>query len=252
MKRILKLALARLGYSVQGTRCCPRQLFDAAYLRSLELDDVVSCRMFECGRELTFVQIGGFDGVTGDPLHKHIAKHGWRGVVVEPQSRAVSKLRDLYRGNDRIVILQAALDCECRSRKLYTIESETAPQWAGGLASFRRETIVKHSGLVPGLETMIKEEYVECITFEQVLEYLPGRYVDVLQIDAEGADGYILSLFPLERVRPAIIHWEVKHLTKTEKEDCLDRLISFCYKFAPSGGEDMLAVHIPTDHHPVG
>ena len=47
------------------------------------------------------------------------------------------------------------------------------------------------------------------------------RQVDLLQIDTEGADGKMLSLFPLERVRPAIIHWEVKHLSTAEREQCL-------------------------------
>jgi FkbM family methyltransferase len=169
-------------------------------------------------------------------------------VVVEPQPRAVRQLRHLYRGNDRIVILQAALDDECRSRTLYTVESQTAPPWAGGLASFRRETIVKHSDLIPGLETMIREDCVNCITFDKVLGYLPDSRIDLLQIDAEGADGHILSLFPLDRLLPAIIHWEVKHLSKKEKEHCLDRLASLGYKFAPSGGEDMLAV-LGSAHH---
>jgi FkbM family methyltransferase len=211
-------------------------------LRAIEFDDVVCRRIFELGRELTFIQIGAFDGVTGDPLRKYIDKCGWRGVVVEPQPRAVSQLRHLYRGNERIVILEAALDGECRTRTLYTVESQTAPPWAGGLASFRRETIVKHSDLIPGLETMIREDCVNCITFDKVLECLPDSRIDLLQIDTEGADGHILSLFPLDRLLPAIIHWEVKHLSKKEKEDCLDRLAKFGYRFAPSGSEDMLAV----------
>jgi hypothetical protein len=64
----------------------------------------------------------------------------------------------------------------------------------------------------------------------------------IFSIDAEGSDAYLLSLFPFDHVQPAIVHWEVKHYTKTEKEDCLDRLAGFGYRFAPSDGEDMMAV----------
>jgi hypothetical protein len=53
---------------------------------------------------------------------------------------------------------------------------------------------------------------------------------------------HILSSFPFRRVIPAIIHWEVKHLTKTEREDCLDHLTGFGNRFALSAGEDMVAV----------
>jgi FkbM family methyltransferase len=126
--------------------------------------------------------------------------------VVEPQAPAAHQLRELYRGNDRIVILQAALDGKSGSRTLYAVESQTTPRWAGGLASFQRENVVKHSDLIPGLETMIREDSVDCITFDKVLGCLPDTRIDLLQIDTEGADGYILSLFPLDRVQPSIVH----------------------------------------------
>jgi FkbM family methyltransferase len=242
VKYLLKMALAKLGYRVQGTRYCPRQLLEPALLRRLEFDDVVCRRMFEVGPQLTFVQVGAFDGVTGDPLRKYIDKCGWTGVVVEPQAKAADQLRELYRYNDRIVILQAALDSECGSRTLYTVESQSTPRWAGGLASFQRENIVKHSDLVPGLQTMIKEDRVDCITFDKVLGCLPDKRIDLLQIDTEGADGYILSLFPFDRIHPPIIQWEVKHLNTPQREECLDRLAGFGYRFAPSTDEDMLAV----------
>jgi hypothetical protein len=32
-----------------------------------------------------FVQIGVYDGASNDPLCDVILKHGWRGVLVEPQ-----------------------------------------------------------------------------------------------------------------------------------------------------------------------
>ena len=149
-KYLLRMALAKLGYRVQGTRYCPRQLLEPALLRRLEFDDVVCRRMFEVGPQLTFVQVGAFDGVTGDPLRKYIEKCGWRGVVVEPQAQAVDQLRELYRGNDRIVILQAALDRRMREPNPLHRRVRHSPRWAGGLASFQRENIVKHSDLIPG------------------------------------------------------------------------------------------------------
>lgn len=242
LRQGIKRGLAALGYQVQGSRYCPRQLLEPSLLRRLEFDDVVCRRIFDVGPELTFVQIGAFDGITGDPLRKYIDTCGWKGIVVEPQSRAANQLRELYRSNSRILVLQAAIAGDCRSRVLYRVESDTIPRWAGGLASFRRENIVKHSDLVPGIETMIEEERVECITFDTVLSHLRDEQIDLLQIDTEGADAYILSLFPFHRTRPPIIHWEIKHLSKAEREECLSRLANVGYRFASSGDEDMLAV----------
>jgi hypothetical protein len=89
---------------------------------------------------------------------------------------------------------------------------------------------------------MIKEITVNCITFDDVMQKLASGPLDLLQIDAEGADGYILSLFPFDRVRPAIVHWESKNLTKRQQEEALDLLGRQGYRFARSGEEDMLAV----------
>lgn len=198
--------------------------------------------MFDTGPELTFIQVGAFDGITGDPIQKYVEKCRWKGILIEPQARAADKLRQLYRTNDRIRVVQAALDRESRTRKIFTVDPRNGPSWAGGLASFELKTILKHCDLVPGLETMIREDTVDCITFEKVLERLPGEHLDLLQIDTEGADGFILSLFPFDRMKPAIIHWEIKHLARLEQEETLQRLQQHGYRFARSGGEDMLAV----------
>jgi hypothetical protein len=71
---------------------------------------------------------------------------------------------------------------------------------------------------------------------------LSGDRLDLLQIDAEGADGYLLSLFPFDRVRPAIVQWEIKNMTRAEQEAALDLLCGHGYRICRSGGEDMLAV----------
>ena len=134
------------------------------------------------------------------------------------------------------------MDREFGTQTLFTVESETAPEWAGGLASFKRETIVMHSDFIPGLRGMIREETINCITFDEALGRLPSERIDLLQIDTEGSDAHILSLFPFDRVIPAIIHWEVKHLSKFQQEQTLKMLRRRGYRLARSGAEDMLAV----------
>jgi FkbM family methyltransferase len=242
LRHQIKKGLATLGYQVQGTKYCPRQLLEPGLLRRLEFDDVVCRRMFEVGRDFVFIQVGAFDGISTDPLRKYIQTCGWRGVLIEPQPRPAARLRELYANNDRLVIVQAALDDKCRKRTLFTVESEGVPAWAGGMASFQRDNIVKNTYLIPGLEAMINEITVNCITFDDVMEKLPPGRLDLLQIDAEGADSYILSLFPFDRVKPAIVHWESKNLTKLQQEEALDILERQAYRFARSGEEDMLAV----------
>ena len=242
LRQGIKSGLAALGYQVQGTKYCPRQLLEPELLRKLEFDDVVCRRMFEVGRELTFIQVGAFDGVSTDPLRKYIQTCGWRGVLIEPQPGPAAQLQQLYGGDDRLIILQAAVDEKCGKRTLFTVDSDCVPVWARGMASFQRDNIVKNSYLIPGVETMIRKITVDCVTFDDVMCKVPSGRLDLLQIDAEGADGHILSLFPFARMKPAIVHWESKNLHKHEQEEALDLLRGHGYLFARSGDEDMLAV----------
>lgn len=160
-------------------------------------------------------------------------------------TRAASQLRELYKGNEGIVVLEAALDRKSGTRTLYTVESEEIPKWAGGMASFQREHILKHEYLIAGLEAMVRELTVSCIPFGAVLDCLPSEELDLLQIDAEGEDGHVLSLFPFDRMQPSIVHWEIKNMTRRQQEEALDLLGLHGYRISQSGEEDMLAVRGP-------
>lgn len=242
MKQAVRSLLAALGYRIEGVRYTPRQLFDVGALRNLELDDVICRHMFENGEDCVFVQVGAYDGLSTDPLRKFIARCGWRGVMLEPQPGPASQLRDLYPEGCGITILEAALDSVQGTRSLFTVESDQVPKWAGGMASFDRDHIAKHDYLIPGIAQMVRELQVPAITFDDVLPHLPGGRLDLLQIDAEGADGFILSLFPFVRLKPAIVHWEIKNMTREKQEAALDLMLSHGYQIARSGSEDMLAV----------
>jgi FkbM family methyltransferase len=198
--------------------------------------------MFENGQSCTFIQIGAYDGISTDPLNKYIERHAWRGIMLEPQPGPANRLRDLYKANDRITILEAAVDSHRGTRPLFTVEGDHLPCWAGGMASFDRDHILKHKYLIPGIESMVRELTVQCMPIGDVLDRLPSPTLDLLQIDAEGADGYILSLFPFDRMKPAIIHWETKNMTRLQQEEALDIVSDQGYLVARSGGEDMLAV----------
>ena len=242
MKAWVRQKLRDIGYDIQGVRYTPRHLLEPALLRNVEFDDVVCRHMFEHGEACVFVQVGAYDGLSTDPLFKYIARCGWRGVMLEPQPRPAEQLCALYEGVEGIVVVQAAVDQARGQRSLYTVECDELPKWAGGMASFNRDHIVKHDYLIPGLAEKIRELKVDCITFDDVLAKLPGERLDLLQIDAEGADGYLLSLFPFDRVMPAIVHWEIKNMTRPQQEAALDLLCSLGYRICRSGGEDMLAV----------
>jgi len=232
-----KLAL-RLGYRVQGVRMTARQLIEPSL--KISLDDAVCRLMFERSQGLSFVQIGAFDGVSFDPIHKYIGPCGWTGVMIEPQPRGAASLRNLYSDNPGIRIVEAAIADAPGERTLYVIEDTSLPDWLAGSASFDRRHLTKWEAQAPGVTAAIKERTIACTTMADALSGLDR--VDLLQIDTEGADGWMLSMFPFDRFKPEIIHFEIAHLSKDEREQVLGRLEGLGYEVAPSGGMDLLAV----------
>lgn len=242
MKQTLKRLLARFGYRIESVRHIPPELAAAATRRAIEFDDVVCRRMFETHPQLTFIQVGAFDGTTQDPLRKYIVACGWRGVMIEPQRALANRLRELYADHEGITVVQAAIDSAPGPRTLFSVDPDKAPAWGRALASFDRAHLAKHAHLIPGLASMIIEESVACVSFTDVLRQLGSSEIDLLQIDTEGADAQVLGLFPFEDLRPAIVHWEISHLSREERAASLRRLARFGYRFAESGSQDMLAV----------
>lgn len=241
-KSIVRQLADRLGYRIQCTRFTPKQLFKDDLLRNVEFDDVVCRFMFDVRQDVRFLQIGAYDGISTDPLRKYIDRCGWQGVLVEPQPHCAKQLRSLYGSNPRLRIVEAAIDAQPGARNLYIVDGDDLPKWTGGLASFDRDNVLRHAQLVPGLSEKIKAINVPCRTFDDVISQLEESAIDLLQMDVEGADGKLLALFPFDRFQPAIVQWEIKNLSIGEQQTTLDRLISFGYKVARSGGEDMLAV----------
>ena len=69
------------------------------------------------------------------------------------------------------------------------------------------------------------------------------RAIDALQIDAEGMDAQLLAWFPFERLRPAILHYEVTHLSRQEHAAVRKRLEGFGYQIQEADGpSDDMAV----------
>jgi|SRR5581483_6639712 len=242
LKNRVRRWLREIGYEVQGVRHTPRHLLEPALNRRLEFDDVVCRHMFEHGDKCVVLQIGAYDGLSSDPLRKYIVQCGWQGVMLEPQPRPANRLHSLYANSSGVRIIQAAVDAQRGPRSLYTVEGDEVPGWAGGMASFDRRLVARQERNMLGSTTRTRELTIGCVTFDDVLGWLPPGRLDLLQIDAEGADAYLLSLFPFERVRPSIIQWEVKHIPREEQEATLDRLCRFGYRVSSSGDADMLAV----------
>jgi FkbM family methyltransferase len=178
-----------------------------------------------------FVQIGAFDGRTDDPLFGWVHAYRWRGLLVEPQPRYFSQLRENYDGVDGLEFRRAAVGTRRETRTLYTVADDPGvPHWAGLLASFEREVLLSHRRFLPAIDDLVREEPVECIPINELLEEAESDHVDLLLIDVEGYDHELVRALDIERFSPSIIRFEHVHLSSDQHDACLDRLIAHGYK----------------------
>lgn len=130
--------------------------------------------------DVFFVQIGAFDGKTGDQLHDHVVRWRWRGVLVEPQARYFRALQETYAGHEQLILHQAAISERREMRTLYSVrDDDSNPEWAGQIATFDKSRLSEFDG-------RIAEQQVECFPITDLLKGV--ERVDLLQVDVEGYD----------------------------------------------------------------
>jgi FkbM family methyltransferase len=160
---------------------------------------------------VSFLQIGGNDGVRADPIHPFVSRHSERirGVVVEPIGDYFAALCRNYAPYPRIKPVNVAIHNTEREMTMYRVSGKAKglKGWTRGLATFdasRHATGKAHS------EHMV-EERVKCVPIGSLIA--EHGMPDVLQIDTEGYDEHIVNDLDLSNA-PKVIRWEYVAMTE--------------------------------------
>jgi len=189
--------------------------------------------------EVRYLQVGAFDGVSGDPIYPLIERHGLQGVLIEPQKDVFERLKANYARFPNFRFVNAAIADHDGCSTLFRTKPGAGPEWLGQIASFNRDVLMWHSRKLSNLESMIESEQVRCLTFDTLFEEEAIGNVDLLQIDAEGLDAKILHLFDIPVRRPAIVHFEHIHLSVEDHEKAIGLLVGQGYRVTASGTDTL-------------
>lgn len=230
----LRAFLARYGLKIEWVP--PTLLRDPSSVLALGFDEVLARYLLERGDPsgLYFVQIGAFDGRSGDPLHRYVCRFGWRGILVEPQERYFRQLQRTYEGFDGLRLVRAAVAEEPGEKVLYTIGDPDAPdlpKWAPQIASFDLEAVLRHRRAIPDLEARLTREVLPCVPLGELFEQAESE-IELVQIDTEGYDYQVLRQIDFGRVSPAIVRYEHKHLSLADQDAAVALLVSHGYRIA--------------------
>jgi FkbM family methyltransferase len=153
-----------------------------------------------------FLQIGGNDGITHDPLCELIKRRNLKGLIVEPIGSYFKELTAKYSNNQQIALANVAIYHENTKVKMYRVNPEipNLPEWTKGIASLDN---LHHKKSNTSSDHIIAED-VDAITLETLFQDYNIKNIDLLQIDTEGFDYAILKMWDFSMFKPKIISFE--------------------------------------------
>ncbi len=182
-------------------------------------------------KDFFFVQIGANDGIRYDPIYKIVNELGIKGLVVEPVQEYYEDLVSNYSKNKNVITENSAIYSNNEEIFIYRVKSNSdLPDWVNGIASLDKDHHLKSN--TPSEN--IVEEKVKGITFDTLFKKHNVKKIDFLQVDAEGYDYDLIKMFPFDRFRPKLIHFEhslrTKNMTYEQYDEINSYLIRMGYK----------------------
>lgn len=204
---ILKRVLRRGGLVVASTRHTGARYLDDPPATAF---DETLLRLFPRLQGLRFIQVGANDGIQADPIHRYVAKYGWKGLMLEPLSGNFRALEKNCGGLAGVRCLQVAIDSSVGRRLVFDLQPdlEGLPAWARGLGSFDRERLRQVARELDLDDSTIVSEEVATVTWDEIWGEFGAGPCDVLTIDTEGQDIRLLRMAGLSLRRPRLIHFE--------------------------------------------
>ena len=222
IRAILNSMIAQFGYRVTRAIDEPRQPFA---LLPLIIPEIIRQR-----GECFVVQIGANDGISNDPVRKLILDHRLPGLLVEPVPYLFERLKENYKDQRQLEYRRCAIGRHDGTITMFAFARDNPfPSWAQGLAGVSRRHM-ESFGLA-NADKFIEKLKVPAVTLDSLLASYRNQEIGLLQIDTEGFDAEIVRQVVKSAYRPIVINYEHKHLSKTDRVDCKQRLREAGYSF---------------------
>lgn len=252
LKRALKSLLERFGVRVTRSR------MKASASRANPYHAALSALLTN-SKTLTIIQVGANDGRLNDPLYPFAMEFRDRThlLLLEPQAQLLPYLRENYKDHPSANIVCAAIGPESNLR-LYSIRSAAwpyaQPPYARNWPEYRAPTGVAsnhYQHVFDWLKSqsraddhwvreMIEETYVESLTPKAATAKMGcNSHLDVLQVDCEGMDEVIVSMFLEDGVYPRLINLEKSRNFTHKTQELGNRLSASGYKCFENGRDQM-------------
>jgi FkbM family methyltransferase len=200
-------------------------------------------------KNILFIQVGANNGILDDPLRSlFLANKDWNGIFVEPVQYLFNELKKNYGEVKRFIFENIAIGNRGNIKNFYYVsriaEKELAtviPWWYSGLGTFYKKHIIKLLGkkILPYIIT----EKVQCFPLAYISKKYKIKKLDLLHIDTEGFDYFIIKQIDFLKLRPKVILFEHIHIPKDKIKILLELFIKEKYDVTQYG-DNALAISI--------
>ena len=185
-----------------------RRMLNADYpYKSQAAQDAIVDSVLSGKRGGTFVDVGGYDGVTGSNTLFFEQLRGWSGVLVEPVGSQIAKARE----SRRCPCLQYAVAPERGTAQFIAVIKGYTQM--SGLAAQYDPQMLETVRSDPRHEEELVE--VETRTLSDILTESGIAHPDFVSLDIEGGEVAALEVFPFDQHRVRI--WSIENNTKTSR-----------------------------------
>jgi FkbM family methyltransferase len=153
--------------------------------------DRIVDRIFAEKRDGVFVDIGGYDGVTGSNSLFFEVFRNWTGILVEPSPTRLKQAKAARRCN---CLGYAVAGSSGRSEFMEVTSGYT--QMSGFLDSYAEDLLAKVRANPQHKETI---HILDKKTLQSVLDEQNMKRIDFLSLDVEGGEMDILAAFPFDK-----------------------------------------------------
>lgn len=152
------------------------------------------------------LEIGANDGQTlSNSLY--LIRLGWAATLVEPDLTSLEKLNVLHRANSNVKIAPYAIGNVTGEIPFY----ESSSLLSAADHSLVSTTIESEQNRWNGINIHFKKTWVDCLTWSDFYKKYPAKY-DLISLDAEGAEKFILPQMDLKEIgcKMICVEWNGK------------------------------------------
>ena len=203
-------------------------------------------------RPLTFIQVGANDGLRQDPFRRFIIRDDWTGILVEPVAPVFELLKKNYKKKKRLYFENCIILDTKDNQADFFVYSDSFLRGANleKKLLYWRKSSLSRNHLLQRLKhdhLDVKEEYICRLTIPTLkISDLMKKYshlgdVDLLIVDAEGYDDFVIKTVDFSCGKPKAIFFESSIIPSQRLSDLKELLYAEGYDLN-TFGMDTVAV----------